>query len=99
MPHDIEGTSIHGKMTKKWYFFKGKPERPEGVAHLLIFGGSVYPELSQDVCKLLGIEEGKISLGRYSCVCCVLCVVCCVLCAVPPCPEGLRHRWGDWGQQ
>lgn len=64
MPHDIEGTSIHGKMTKKWYFFKGKPDRPEGVAHLLIFGGSVYPELSQDVCKLLGIEEGKINLGR-----------------------------------
>eukprot|EP00752_Nemacystus_decipiens_P011586 g10288.t1 len=53
-------------MTKKWYFFKGKPERPEGVAHLLIFGGSVYPELSQDVCKLLGIDEGKINLGRYA---------------------------------
>lgn len=51
-------------MTKKWYFFKGKPELPEGVAHLLIFGGSVYPELSQDVCKLLGIQEGKINLGR-----------------------------------
>lgn len=77
----ILGTTIHGKMTKKWYFFKGKPERPEGVAHLLIFGGSVYPELSQDVCKLLGIEEGKINLGRY--VSCLLCAVCRVPCAVP----------------
>lgn len=58
------GTTVHGKMTKKWYFFKGKPSTAEGVEHLRIFGGSVYPELSQDVCKLLGITEGKINLGR-----------------------------------
>ncbi|CAM9248863.1 unnamed protein product [Ectocarpus fasciculatus] len=60
------GTTVHGKMTKKWYFFKGKPSTAEGVEHLRIFGGSVYPELSQDVCKLLGITEGKINLGRYA---------------------------------
>lgn len=58
-------TGIHGNLTKKWYFYKGKPDLPEGVAQLRIFGGSVYPELSQDVCKLLGINEGKIDLGRY----------------------------------
>ena len=35
------------------------------MSNLLIFGGSVYPELSGDICKLLGMEQGKIDLGRH----------------------------------
>lgn len=57
--------SVHGQTTKKWYFFKGKPEQHEAVSNLLIFGGSIYPELSSDVCNLLGIDAGRIDLGRW----------------------------------
>lgn len=56
--------AVHGHTTKKWYFWKGKPDGAEGVDNLLIFGGSVYPELSEDVCSLLGLTPGNIDLGR-----------------------------------
>ena len=63
--------SVHGQTTKKWYFFKGRPEQHEGAMNLLIFGGSIYPELSEDVCNLLGINAGRIDLGRWGTILCV----------------------------
>lgn len=63
-----EAESVHGDTTKKWHFYQGRPEAEgqEGVANLLIFGGSVYPELSADICKLLGMTPGRIQLGTYA---------------------------------
>jgi phosphoribosylpyrophosphate synthetase len=35
-------------------------ERYGDLDKLAIFGGSVYPEMASDICRLLGIEPGKV---------------------------------------
>ncbi|CAM9961632.1 unnamed protein product [Choristocarpus tenellus] len=58
---------MHGQTTKKWYFWKGRPSGEDAsMDNMVIFGGSVYPEISRDICNLLGISPGRINLGRYA---------------------------------
>ncbi|KAG5183854.1 phosphoribosyltransferase-like protein [Tribonema minus] len=60
-PDDVR--PVHGTTTKKWHFWKGRDDKFGDLTDLAIFGGSAYPELAADICRLLGME---VELGTYA---------------------------------
>eukprot|EP00611_Tribonema_gayanum_P001395 TRINITY_DN1100_c4_g2_i1.p1 TRINITY_DN1100_c4_g2~~TRINITY_DN1100_c4_g2_i1.p1 ORF type:complete len:503 (-),score=151.43 TRINITY_DN1100_c4_g2_i1:79-1587(-) len=63
-PDDVR--PVHGTTTKKWHFWKGRDDKFGDLTDLAIFGGSAYPELAADICRLLGMEVGKVELGTFA---------------------------------